>query len=251
MADFKDLIELAELMTFVGEAGFRKPTPVQSETIPRFLRGESLSVLAQTGSGKTLAFALPLVQLIKQGEVDRGGDLQEDRAPVGWVVAPTDELCTQLSQVFKALAHKAKFRVRVFKKGRSKKETRMSVSGAIDIVIGTPGRILSGLEAGLLRTDQARYLIMDEADQLFDPGFVGEVRTLATKLFSPQLQVGLFSATMPGSFAERRALCFPRVRFEEISLQGSHSLRDNIETINLNVPFVEKTAHAIDILRKA
>ena len=230
MAKFKDLLNLPALYGFVEEAGFKQPTDVQAAVIPRLLAGQSLSVLAQTGSGKTLAYALPMVELLKIAESNALEKNPQERAPTAWIICPTEELGTQIEKIFKSIAHRAKLRIRLLKKRSTQKKTRSSMTGQIDVLIGSPNRILGALKAGELKSDRARHLIFDEADQLFDSSFLPDCQALVSRLLSPGLQVGLFSATMPGSFANLRCETFPNVKFHEIKLQGSHTFIENIST---------------------
>ena len=270
-AEFKDFLSLPALHDFVQAAGFRNPTAVQKAAIPLILSGKSVSVLAQTGSGKTLAYALPIVELLKKQErLERqeGSESSEDadpeslgvaqatqatqttRAPRAWIVAPTRELGAQIEKVFKSIAHLAKLRVRHLTGGFGSKESRVAVTGPIDVVITSPNRGLLALRRGELKADATRFLVFDEADQLFDSGFLADVTALASRLGSEHLQVGLFSATMPGTFALLRKQSFPGIEFDELILQGSHTLKDNIATHNYTVPFKDKSVHAVSLLHK-
>ena len=250
MAKFKDLLSLPALHTFVKEAGFKHPTNVQAAAIPRLLSGESLSVLAQTGSGKTLAYALPLVELLKNLENETQEETTQDRTPIAWVITPTHELGAQVEAVFKSIAHQAKLRIRLVRKGSTQKKTRSSMSGAIDVLIGSPNRVLGALKNGVLKADAARFLIIDEADQLFDPGFLADVQALASRLQSPELQVGLFSATRPPAFNQLRKESFPSIKFKELELQGSHTLKNNIATANHTIPFSDKLEKSVQLLNQ-
>jgi superfamily II DNA/RNA helicase len=250
MAKFKDLLSLPALHTFVKDAGFKHPTKVQAAAIPHLLSGESLSVLAQTGSGKTLAYALPLVQLLKKLENESPEEETQDRTPIAWIITPTHELGAQVEAVFKSIAHQAKLRIRLVRKGSTQKKTRSSMSGAIDVLIGSPSRVLGALKTGLLKADAARFLIIDEADQLFDPGFLPDVQALISRLQSPQLQVGLFSATRPSAFNQLRSESFPGIKFKELEFQGSHTLKNNIATTNLSVPFSDKLEKSVQLLNQ-
>lgn len=249
MATFADLLTLPGLHTFVHEAGFAKPTAVQAAAIPRLLAGKSVSVLAQTGSGKTLAYALPVVQILKQLEAESGGAEPKQGAPRAWILYPTRELGTQIEKVFKAIAHHSKLRVRHLGGGDRPKNKHGNLSG-IDIVISSPTRALKALANGELKSDAACVAIFDEADQLFDPTFFGEVKKLAAKLASADLQVGLFSATMPSTFQALRTEAFPFNQFDDLTLQGSHTLKSNIATNNYTVPFKDKPEHATRLLQK-
>ena len=249
MTEFKDVLSLSPLRKYVKSEGFKQPTDVQAQAIPRLLAGKSLSVLAQTGSGKTLAYALPVVQMLKKLEKQKDYQEPAPRTPTAWIICPTHELGAQVEQVFKSIAHKAKLRVRLVKKGTTQKQTRSSMSGVIDVLIGSPNRILEAIKSGGLKPDGARYLIFDEADQLFDASFLPDAKALVSRLLSPELQVGLFSATRPATFGDIRRDAFPGVKFEEIELQGSHTLKDNIATTNYTIPFKFKPENAAELLK--
>ncbi len=250
MALFNDLLTLPSLRDFVRQAKLQRPTAVQRAAIPRLLAGKSVSVLAQTGSGKTLAYALPIVELLKKLESAAPQDEPQARAPRAWIICPTRELGAQIEKVFKSIAHLAKLRVRHLKGGDSRKRARSVVSGPIDVLISSPNRALKALNAGELKSEATRFVIFDEADQLFDRGFLPDVRGLAAKLSSADLQVGLFSATMPSTFGVLRQEAFPGVEFDELVLQGSHTLRNNIATDNYTVPFKDKLEHSVRLLKK-
>ena len=249
MTEFKDVLSLSALRKYVKSEGFKQPTDVQAQAIPRLLAGKSLSVLAQTGSGKTLAYALPVVQMLKKLEKKKDYEEPPARTPTAWIICPTHELGAQVEQVFKSIAHQAKLRVRLVKKGNTQKQTRSSMSGVIDVLIGSPNRILEAIKSGGLKPDGARYLIFDEADQLFDASFLPDVKALVSRLQSPELQIGLFSATRPATFADIRRDTFPGVKFEELELQGSHTLKDNIATTNYTIPFKYKAENAAELLK--
>lgn len=249
MTQFSDLLTLPALHDFVREAGFRNPTAVQRAAIPRLLSGKSVCVLAQTGSGKTLAYALPIVELLKKLESTTPNGAPPARAPRAWIVSPTRELGAQIEKVFKSIAHRAKLRVRHLKGSDRHKQSRAIVAGPIDVLICSPNRGLKALKSGELKAHATRVLICDEADQLFDRSFLDDVKGLVSKLSSSDLQVGLFSATMPPTFGELRQESFPRIDFEDVTLQGSHTLRDNITTHNHTVPYKHKLDHAVRLLK--
>lgn len=249
MAQFKDLLTLPTLHDFAREAGFQRPTAVQRAAIPRLLSGKSVCVLAQTGSGKTLAYALPVVERLKKLE----GAVPEDeplaRAPRAWIICPTRELGAQIEKVFKSIAHRAKLRVRHLKGSVRNKQSRAAVAGPIDVLISSPNRALMALNRGELKADSTHLVILDEADQLFDHSFLEDVKGLVSRLDSGHLQVGLFSATMPPTFADLRKESFPGVDFDELILQGGHTLRNNIATNNYTVPFKGKLEQAVRLLK--
>lgn len=246
MSNFRDLLQLESLFTFLEEEGLVRPHAVQQAAIPRLLRGASVSVLAPTGSGKTLAYALPVAQHLKNTE----GEAPVPLAPRAWILVPTAELMEQVAAVFRGIAHRVKLRVRVDRPGKRGKQTQALLAGPIDILVTSPARAKKALTSRALSGHQATFLICDEADQLFDRGFVEDVSEVYARLRSPHLQVGLFSATNPGWFESKRDELFSGVSFEDVVLQSAHRLKDNITTFNRTVPFREKLEHALAILKK-
>jgi len=240
MKDFKDLLENEGLFSFLKEQGMEKPTDVQAKAITPFLKGDSLSVLAQTGSGKTLAYALPLVQLIKADEA--AGIENEPGHPRAMILAPTRELATQIFLILKSISHHCKMRVRLLKGGDDSKKTKRLSTENIDILVAGPGRAKSALTRKELVALKTKYLVFDEADQLLDMGFSKDIKSIYNFFEWNDTQVCLFSATMPKDFTDFKAEIFPKAEFEEIHLAGGHKMIQNIETFNIHLNYKEKAA---------
>ena len=168
-------------------AGFETPRPIQAETIPASLDGCDVLGLAQTGTGKTAAFALPIL--------DR---LQRDRrrGPRALVLAPTRELATQIAAEMRTLAKYTRLKVATVFGGVSVRSQANALRSRPEIVVGCPGRVLDLLGQRLLRLDGVETLVLDEADHMFDMGFLPDVRRILAALPDDRQNL-LFSATMP------------------------------------------------------
>jgi ATP-dependent RNA helicase RhlE len=156
---------------------------VQSESIPALLDGRDVVIQSPTGSGKTIAFLIPLVQGLQHG---RPG-------PQGLIVAPTRELAIQVDGVFKSLD--SGWRTALLYGGVGYHTQTTALKRGADVVIGTPGRILDMVGKRLLSLSRVEYMVLDEADQMFDAGFERDVERIIGLTYSPQTV--LASATMP------------------------------------------------------
>ena len=162
------------------------PTPIQVAAIPPLLERRDVIGQAATGSGKTLAFGLPLVQSAKPGE----------RAPSALVVVPTRELAQQVGTVLSELIVGTGKRLAIVYGGRAIGPQEKTVRRGVQIVVGTPGRLVDLLKRGSLRLDRVRYLVLDEADEMLDRGFARDVERILAAT-PRERQTSLFSATTP------------------------------------------------------
>jgi ATP-dependent RNA helicase RhlE len=159
------------------------PNRVQSESIPALLEGRDVVIQSPTGSGKTLAFLVPLVERIRPGSP----------GPRALIVAPTRELAIQVDSVFKGLD--SGLRSALLYGGVGYHQQQQDLKRGVDVVIGTPGRILDMIEKRLVSLSRVEYMVLDEADQMFDAGFARDVERIMGLTYSPQTV--LASATMP------------------------------------------------------
>ncbi len=171
----------------IREAGFETPRPIQIETIPAGLDGRDVLGLAQTGTGKTAAFALPLLDRLL--ETSRKGC----RA---LVLAPTRELATQISAEIRLLSKYTRLKMLTVYGGVSMRSQINVLRNRPEIIVGCPGRVLDLLQQGVLRLGQVETLVLDEADHMFDMGFLPDIRKILAAL-PDRRQNLLFSATMP------------------------------------------------------
>ncbi|WP_245513960.1 DEAD/DEAH box helicase, partial [Antarcticimicrobium luteum] len=186
----------ASLLTRLNAMGFTEPTPIQSRAIPYALDGRDVMGLAQTGTGKTAAFGLPLVtRMLEFGS-------KPDRYSVrGLVLAPTRELANQISQTLRALTEGTPLKVGFVVGGQSINAQMKRLERGTDLLVATPGRLLDLLDRNALTLEECAFLVLDEADQMLDLGFIHALRKIAA-LLPAERQTMLFSATMPKQMNE-------------------------------------------------
>ena len=175
------------LIRGIHVAGFATPWPIQVKTIPPSLDGRDVLGLAQTGTGKTAAFALPLLNRLL------GERRQGLRA---LVLAPTRELASQITEEIRTLAQFTRLKMTTIYGGVSTRHQISALRQRPEIVVGCPGRVLDLLQQGILRLSQVETLVLDEADHMFDMGFLPGIRKILGALPARRQNL-LFSATMP------------------------------------------------------
>lgn len=188
--DFKDFNFNPDLYEGLSAMGFRNATPIQEQAIPLILADKDLIACAQTGTGKTGAYLLPVMNKIS---------LQENRHNNTLILAPTRELAQQIDLQVEALSYFTNIgSLTVYGGGDgiAYEQQKRSMREGVDIIIATPGRLISHLSSGLLKLDQLQHLILDEADRMLDMGFYDDIMKIIS--FLPEKrQTILFSATMP------------------------------------------------------
>ena len=186
MTTFRDFHLSASLLKALDAMNIDTPTPIQLAAIPPLVEGRDVIGQAATGSGKTLAFGLPLVQCTKPGQ----------RTPSALVVVPTRELAQQVGAVLSQLMAGTGGRVAIVYGGRAIGPQITTLRKGVQIVVGTPGRLVDLLQRGSLRLDRVRYLVLDEADEMLDRGFARDVERILGATPNER-QTALFSATTP------------------------------------------------------
>ncbi len=172
------------------------PTPIQVEAIPHVMSGSDLMGLAQTGTGKTAAFGLPLLHRLIQI-----GKAPQPRTVRALILAPTRELVSQIAENLGRFAQGSHIRITVVVGGASINKQSERLARGTDVLVATPGRLLDLLERQALTLAETRYLVLDEADQMLDLGFIHALRRIA-RLLPEKRQTLLFSATMPKQMEE-------------------------------------------------
>ncbi len=183
MQTFAEAGVSARVLDALARQDITKPNPVQSESIPALLDGRDVVIQSPTGSGKTIAFLIPIVERFEPGAP----------GPRALVVTPTRELAIQVDAVFKSLD--SGLRSVLLYGGVGYHLQIQSLKAGVDVVIGTPGRILDMVTRKVLSLSRIEYLVLDEADQMFDAGFAPQVERLLGFIYSSQTV--LASATMP------------------------------------------------------
>ncbi len=184
---FDDLSLPAPILKSLKELGYESPSPIQMEAIPFLMNGQDLIGQAQTGTGKTAAFALPLLSQL---------DLKQ-KSPQILVLTPTRELAIQVSEAFQAYARHLKgFHVLPVYGGQSYTIQLNGLKRGVHVVVGTPGRLLDHLRRKTLKVDELRAVVLDEADEMLNMGFIEDVEKIISG--APKTcQMAMFSATMP------------------------------------------------------
>ena len=192
-----DTLELHDsVRAGIADAGFEFATPIQADTLPLALKGHDVAGQAQTGTGKTAAFLIAAIQRVLTRETE-SGDKAGKRQPRIFVLAPTRELAIQISNDAEVLARHTGLKTALAYGGTGYEQQRKTIESGIDILIGTPGRIIDYYKQGVFKLDQVQVAILDEADRMFDLGFIKDIRYLLRKLPKPEERLNmLFSATL-------------------------------------------------------
>ncbi|CAH9112693.1 unnamed protein product [Cuscuta europaea] len=181
----------AELLRAISKQAYVKPTPIQCQALPIALSGRDIIGIAKTGSGKTAAFVLPLVvHIMDQPEVAK------EEGPIGVICAPTRELAHQIYVEAKKFSKSHGIRVAAVYGGMSKLEQFKELKAGCEVVVATPGRLIDMIKMKAVSMLRATYLVLDEADRMFDLGFEPQIRSIVGQI-RPDRQTLLFSATMP------------------------------------------------------
>lgn len=184
---FADLGIADTLSRTLAKLGYETPTPIQAESIPLLLQGRDLIGQAQTGTGKTAAFALPILSRIPSGS----------KAPQALVICPTRELAIQVAEAFQSYARNIKgFHVLPVYGGQDMSAQLRQLKRGVDVVVGTPGRLLDHLKRRTLDLSTVKTVVLDEADEMLRMGFIDDVEAILSHTSGSQ-QTVLFSATLP------------------------------------------------------
>lgn len=232
------------LLANLADLNITDPTPIQSQAIPHALNGRDVMGLAQTGTGKTAAFGLPIVTTIMRDQT-RPGPKQVH----GLILAPTRELAKQIVDNLRAYAANTPVKIGLVTGGNSINGQINRLAKGTDLLVATPGRLIDLMEQKAVRLDATRFLVLDEADQMLDLGFIHALRQIA-RVLPKERQTMLFSATMPKQMAEiASAYLTDPVRIE-VTPPGKP-----VERIEQSVHFVEQKAktpllvHHLDLHR--
>jgi len=191
---FKSFALHESLQNGLENAGFEFCTPIQAQSLPLLLAGRDVAGQAQTGTGKTIAFLLAAFQRLLVDEPFKNWDGKQPRA---FILAPTRELAIQIANDAHLLNGEAGLRIVVAHGGKDYEKQKAAISAGVDILIGTPGRLLDYQKQGVFNLKQVQVVILDEADRMFDLGFIKDVRYFLRRVPKPSDRLGmLFSATM-------------------------------------------------------
>jgi len=194
--DFDMMGLLPRLVRKLAEQGITEPTPIQRQAIPHAMNGRDVMGLAQTGTGKTAAFGLPMVNALLSA-----GTKPDAKTVRGLILAPTRELARQISDHLRAYTEGSHIKVNLVVGGVGIVAQINRLARGTDLLVATPGRLIDLLDRRALTLGETQYLVLDEADQMLDLGFIHALRRIAP-LLPQDRQTMLFSATMPKQMAE-------------------------------------------------
>jgi len=249
-----------EVQKSLEEMGFESPTPIQKEAIPTALQGYDIVGQAQTGTGKTAAFGIPLVEKIDPRE----------RAVKAIVLTPTRELAIQVAHELSLIGkNKGVSAYPIYGGVSIEKQINILKRGKKQIIVGTPGRVKDLINRGILRLDNVKFAVLDEADQMLDMGFIDDIEEILEKT-PKEKQTLLFSATMPSEIRKLinkylkrgyktvrvgKALITPKVHQKVILVKSEDKfkvlekvLRENKETFT--IVFVKTKRDAAELEKK-
>ncbi|KIC19166.1 MULTISPECIES: DEAD/DEAH box helicase [unclassified Leisingera] len=238
MTEFSTMGLPEKLLARLKDMGLNDPTPIQARAIPHALNGKDVLGLAQTGTGKTAAFGVPLIaQMMQYGRKPAAMTVR------GLVLAPTRELANQIADTLKGLTEGTPMKVGLVVGGVSINPQIARIAKGTDILVATPGRLIDILDRGALDLASCDFLVLDEADQMLDLGFIHTLRKIAA-LIPAERQTMLFSATMPKQMNEiANSYLQSPVRIE-VSPPGKAA-----DKITQSVHFIAKAAK-LDLLKE-
>ncbi len=180
-----------EMQQTLARNGYKKPTPIQSETLAPALQGEDIVAVAQTGTGKTAAFAIPIIEKV----------FNDNKKIQALVLCPTRELALQITEVFKQLTEHKKLRVISVYGGQPASIQIRALRAGAQIVIGTPGRVKDLIARNVIKLKNVRFAVLDEADEMLDFGFLPDIKSILSHV-TGEHQTMLFTATMNKKVSE-------------------------------------------------
>ncbi|SIQ19822.1 ATP-dependent RNA helicase RhlE [Rhizobium sp. RU35A] len=196
LTNFHELGLDKQIVATLSNLGYETPTPIQSQAIPLLLQSRDMIGLAQTGTGKTAAFGLPLIQMLMKDP-----KRPDNRTTRTLILAPTRELVNQIAVNLKSYVRGTPLKINSVVGGASINKQQQMLEKGTDILVATPGRLLDLVSRKAIGLTTVRYLVLDEADQMLDLGFVHDLRKIS-KMVPKNRQTLLFSATMPKAIAE-------------------------------------------------
>ncbi len=234
-----------EIMQGVEEAGFSLCTPIQAKTIPIAIEGQDVAGQAQTGTGKTAAFLLACFQYLLDNPADAGRKTTQPRAIM---LAPTRELAIQIHKDAEVLGKYTGFKLGLVFGGTGYESQRKQLEQGVDILIGTPGRLIDYFKQNIFNLNAIQVMVLDEADRMFDLGFIKDIRYLMRRMPKPEQRLGmLFSATLSCRVTE---LAYEHMdNPEEIKIEADKITADNVVQACYMTANDEKISLLIGLLR--
>ncbi|HCL63603.1 MAG TPA: RNA helicase [Rhizobium sp.] len=239
LTNFHELGLSQNIAATVAGLGYDTPTPIQLKAIPIVLEGRDLIGLAQTGTGKTAAFGLPLIEMLLANPTR-----PDNRTTRTLILAPTRELVNQIGDNLRSFIKKTPLKINQVVGGASIGKQQLQLEKGTDILVATPGRLLDLISRNAISLRAVTYLVLDEADQMLDLGFIHDLRKIS-KMVPAKRQTLLFSATMPKTIADLAATFLNNPVKVEVSPPGKAA--DKVEQ---HVHFVNGQNHKTEMLKK-
>ena len=243
---FTDLSLIDALKHGVADAGFEYCTPIQASSLPIALTGQDVAGQAQTGTGKTVAFLLACCQHLMTHPAEARRRPSNARA---LILAPTRELAIQIHQDAEILAQHTGLKFALIYGGTGYEEQKQTLAQGVDILIGTPGRLIDFYKQNLFDLKLVQVVVLDEADRMFDLGFIKDIRYLLRRMPKPEVRLNmLFSATLSFRVME---LAYEHMNNpEEIKIDAEVRVADKIGEYSYYPADEEKAALLINLLRR-
>lgn len=227
---FEDLNLLKNINQALADQGYEAPTPIQQQAIPVILNDNDLVGCAQTGTGKTAAFAIPILNQLHRIV----GSAKKVKYIRTLVITPTRELALQIGESFETYGKYTNIRQLTIFGGVNQTSQTDQLKKGVDILIATPGRLLDLYKQGFINLDHLHHLVLDEADQMLDMGFINDVRKII-KLTPDNRQTLLFSATMPMAIRELADAFLTNPKYVSVAPVSSTA-----ERVKQQIYFVDK-----------
>ncbi|SMC87221.1 DEAD/DEAH box helicase [Cellulophaga tyrosinoxydans] len=237
---FKELGIAEPILKALVQEGYENPTPIQEKSIPILLKGKDLLGVAQTGTGKTAAFGIPILHHLYTNNSGIG-----KRKIKALVVTPTRELAIQIGESFTAYARFTGIKNTVIFGGVKQAKQTDELRKGVEILVATPGRLLDLMNQGFISLRDLEHVVLDEADQMLDMGFIHDVKKIIAKL--PEKRQSLFfSATMPKTIVElsRKMLG----DFEQVTIKPEQATAEKVEQAVYFVPKGDKAKLLVHLI---
>lgn len=219
---FKELGLAEPILKALDKEGYKEPTPIQEQAIPILLSGKDLLGVAQTGTGKTAAFGIPILHLLFEGI-----SLSQNKRKIkALVVTPTRELAIQIGESFTAYGKYTGLRNTVIFGGVKQGKQVNALRSGVDILIATPGRLLDLMNQGFITFRDLEFVVLDEADQMLDMGFIHDIKKIIAKLPSKRQSL-FFSATMPKAIVELSSKMLGD--FDRVTIKPEQATAEKVE----------------------
>ncbi len=233
------------IMQGIEEAGFSFCTPIQAQTIPIALQGKDVAGQAQTGTGKTAAFLVACMQYLLDNPAHEDRKITQPRAIM---LAPTRELAIQIHKDAELLGKHTGFNLGLVFGGTGYEQQRKQLEEGVDILIGTPGRLIDYFKQGIFDLKAVQVMVLDEADRMFDLGFIKDIRYLLRRMPKPKHRLGmLFSATLSYRVTE---LAYEHMdNPQEVKIEADKVTADKVKQVCYMTANDEKVSLLIGLLR--